>query len=63
MNARKNNISKKYFDNLDEIEKYAEDTVSPIYYLLLELAGHKNVHCDHAASHLGKAQGLANMLR
>lgn len=25
--------------------------------------GIQNVHADHAASHLGKAQGLANMVR
>uniref|UniRef100_A0A8W7PYN8 Uncharacterized protein n=1 Tax=Anopheles coluzzii TaxID=1518534 RepID=A0A8W7PYN8_ANOCL len=25
--------------------------------------GTRNVHCDHAASHLGKAQGIVNLLR
>lgn len=48
---------------LEEIEKYAEESVSSIYYLLLSVADVKDVHADHAASHLGKAQGIANILR
>lgn len=56
-------LTKKYFTTLEDMEKYVEDSVSPIYYMILEDSGIKNVHADHAASHLGKAQGLVNMLR
>ncbi|KAJ2953724.1 hypothetical protein O0L34_g1347 [Tuta absoluta] len=56
-------LKTKYFNTLEDIEKYAEDSVSPIYYLLLSIGNIKDVHADHAASHLGKAQGLANILR
>ncbi|XP_059060636.1 NADH dehydrogenase (ubiquinone) complex I, assembly factor 6 isoform X2 [Achroia grisella] len=61
--SRSNILKSKYFRNLEDVEKYSEDTVSSIYYLILSVAGVQNVHADHAASHLGKAQGLANILR
>lgn len=63
IDSRKKMLIKKYFTTLEDIEKYAEDSVSPIYYMILEDSGVKNVNADHAASHLGKAQGLVNMLR
>lgn len=53
----------KYFKSLEDIEKYAEESVSSVYYLLLGIGGVKDVHADHAASHLGKAQGITNILR
>lgn len=71
-------LSKRYFQRLvnsrnrpsntpfvttKELEDYSEKTVSSIYYLLLETAGIKNVQADHAASHLGKSQGIVNILR
>ncbi|XP_055622034.1 NADH dehydrogenase (ubiquinone) complex I, assembly factor 6 homolog [Toxorhynchites rutilus septentrionalis] len=70
-------LSKRYFQRLissrrnanlrfvttKELEEYAENTVSSVMYLLLEAHGVKNVHADHAASHLGKAQGIVNLLR
>lgn len=37
--------------------------MSSVYYLLLESNDIQNIHADHVASHLGKAQGLANNLR
>ncbi|KAH9638703.1 hypothetical protein HF086_013975 [Spodoptera exigua] len=61
--SRSNMNKAKYFKSLEEIEKYAEESVSSIYYLLLSVAGLKDVHADHAASHLGKAQGITNILR
>ncbi|KAK9510759.1 hypothetical protein O3M35_005479 [Rhynocoris fuscipes] len=51
------------FENMEVMEKYAEESVSPVYYLILQASGIKNIHADHAASHLGKAQGLTNLLR
>ncbi|XP_059613501.1 NADH dehydrogenase (ubiquinone) complex I, assembly factor 6 homolog [Phlebotomus argentipes] len=51
------------FLTVKEMEDYAEQTNSSIYYLILEAAGVKNLHADHAASHLGKAQGISNIIR
>lgn len=76
---QKHNLSKRYFQRLldarwkkwktgvfsdiGELEKYSEDTVSPIYYLMLEAQGIQDVHVDHVASHLGKAQGIITSIR
>ncbi|XP_031848047.1 NADH dehydrogenase (ubiquinone) complex I, assembly factor 6 homolog sicily [Nomia melanderi] len=49
--------------NMNAIEKYAEYSTSSIYYLLLEGHGITDVNADHAASHLGKAQGIINLIR
>lgn len=51
------------FVTLKELEQYAEDSVSPIYYLLAKVIGIESMDMDHAVSHLGKAQGIVNMLR
>lgn len=63
ISARSQRLEINTFKNLDELEKYAEDTVSNVYYLILEGANVRNVHADHAASHLGKAQGIVQQLR
>uniref|UniRef100_A0A8C6T6P5 NADH:ubiquinone oxidoreductase complex assembly factor 6 n=1 Tax=Neogobius melanostomus TaxID=47308 RepID=A0A8C6T6P5_9GOBI len=47
--------------NLQELESYSENTQSSLLYLLLETL--KDVHVDHAASHIGKAQGIVTCLR
>ncbi|KAL3280826.1 hypothetical protein HHI36_004057 [Cryptolaemus montrouzieri] len=60
---RYEHLTLTHFRNLEEMEKYAENTVSIIYYLILEGCGVKNVRADHVASHLGKAQGITNLLR
>lgn len=61
--SRSHILKSKQFRTLEDVEKYAEESVSSIYYLLLSVAGIKDVHADHAASHLGKAQGITNILR
>lgn len=63
VSARANRLETNTFKNLEELEKYAEDTVSNVYYLILEGSKVQNVHADHAASHLGKAQGIVQQLR
>lgn len=45
------------------MEAYAEKTISNVLYLILEGFAVKNIHADHAASHLGKAQGLVQQIR
>ncbi|KAL1124253.1 hypothetical protein AAG570_002023, partial [Ranatra chinensis] len=61
--ARHDHLNTTGFETLGKMEEYAEETVSPIYYVILEAMGLKNVQCDHAASHLGKSQGLATLMR
>lgn len=61
--ARSDNLTVSIFDTLEDMEKYSEKSVSNVYYLLLEGVGVRNVNADHAASHLGKAQGLVQQLR
>ncbi|GAB0093455.1 NADH dehydrogenase (ubiquinone) complex I, assembly factor 6 homolog [Sergentomyia squamirostris] len=76
--TRKSGLSKMYFHRLvksrrrmgslsfltiKELEDYADQTNSSVYYLFLEAAGIKNIHADHAVSHLGKAQGICNIIR
>lgn len=75
--VKKHKLTKRYFDRLinsrkmsnlqfittKQMESYAEESVSSVNYLLLEILDCRNVHADHAASHLGKAQGITNALR
>lgn len=61
--SRHNLLKTKYFKTIEDVETYTENTVSTVYYLLLSIAGVTNLHADHAASHLGKAQGITNILR
>uniref|UniRef100_A0A3Q2TBY6 NADH:ubiquinone oxidoreductase complex assembly factor 6 n=1 Tax=Fundulus heteroclitus TaxID=8078 RepID=A0A3Q2TBY6_FUNHE len=55
-------LDDRAYRNLQELEKYSENTQSSLLYLLLECLV-KNVHADHAASHIGKAQGIVTCLR
>lgn len=51
------------FLTMKEMETYAEQTYSSLLYLLIELYAVKDINVDHAASHLGKAQGIVTLLR
>ncbi|XP_031601820.1 NADH dehydrogenase (ubiquinone) complex I, assembly factor 6 isoform X3 [Oreochromis aureus] len=60
---REKDLDDRAYRNLQELEAYSENTQSSLMYLLLECLGVKNVHADHAASHIGKAQGIVTCLR
>ncbi|XP_050932325.1 NADH dehydrogenase (ubiquinone) complex I, assembly factor 6 [Lates calcarifer] len=60
---REKDLDDRAYRNLQELEAYSENTQSSLIYLLLECLGLKNVHADHAASHIGKAQGIVTCLR
>uniref|UniRef100_A0A1A7X550 NADH dehydrogenase (ubiquinone) complex I, assembly factor 6 n=3 Tax=Iconisemion striatum TaxID=60296 RepID=A0A1A7X550_9TELE len=60
---REKDLDDKAYRNIQELETYSENTQSSLLYLLLECLGIKNVHADHAASHIGKAQGIVTCLR
>ncbi|XP_055371359.1 NADH dehydrogenase (ubiquinone) complex I, assembly factor 6 homolog [Condylostylus longicornis] len=51
------------FITIKDLEDYAEQTVSTIFYIILEIYGVKDINVDHAISHLGKAQGIVNLIR
>ena len=63
MSLIQEHLAEKPHSTLDALEKYAESTVSSINYLLLETINVRDVRVDHAASHLGKAQGIVTTIR
>ncbi|CAH1779944.1 unnamed protein product, partial [Owenia fusiformis] len=63
LEERKKNLENPSNKTIEEVEKYSENTVSSINYLLLESIGVKDLTADHAASHLGKCQGIVTLLR
>ncbi|XP_033105114.1 NADH dehydrogenase (ubiquinone) complex I, assembly factor 6-like isoform X2 [Anneissia japonica] len=63
LEAREESIDDKAFQTLEAAEQHAENTASSTLYLILESLGVQNLHADHAASHVGRAQGLATLIR
>ena len=63
IDARLDTLHGKPFPTVDAVDSYAENSVSPIAYILLEAQSIKNVQADHAASHVGKAIGLTTVIR
>uniref|UniRef100_A0ABI7YK49 NADH:ubiquinone oxidoreductase complex assembly factor 6 n=4 Tax=Felis catus TaxID=9685 RepID=A0ABI7YK49_FELCA len=63
IDEREKNLDDKPYRNIQELENYAENTQSSLLYLTLEILGVKDLHADHAASHIGKAQGIVTCLR
>jgi NADH dehydrogenase [ubiquinone] 1 alpha subcomplex assembly factor 6 len=49
--------------SVGEVSAYAEATHSTLLYLTLEALGVRDAAADHAASHVGKAAGIATLLR
>ncbi|XP_078543139.1 NADH dehydrogenase (ubiquinone) complex I, assembly factor 6 isoform X2 [Lissotriton helveticus] len=60
---KEKNLDDRAYRSISELEKYAENTQSSLLYLTLETLGVKDVHADHAASHIGKAHGIITCLR
>lgn len=50
-------------ETIKELEQYAEDTTSTLLYTTLQAGGINSTIADHAASHIGKASGLALLLK
>ncbi|XP_048882667.1 NADH dehydrogenase (ubiquinone) complex I, assembly factor 6 isoform X1 [Brienomyrus brachyistius] len=63
ISEREKDLEDKTYRNLQELETYSENTCSALLYLILESLGVRDVHADHAASHIGKAQGVVTCLR
>ncbi|GCB67635.1 hypothetical protein scyTo_0012169, partial [Scyliorhinus torazame] len=60
---KEKNLNENAYRNIKDLESYAENAQSSLIYLVLEVLGVKNIHADHAASHIGKAQGIVTCLR
>jgi len=41
------------FNDIEQLENYLEQSITPTYYLLLELTKQRSLNTDHIASHLG----------
>ncbi|KIV87691.1 hypothetical protein PV11_03221 [Exophiala sideris] len=61
--ARDRKLTHPGFTNLSELESYAESTYSTLLYLTLSAIPLNSVTTDHLASHVGKAAGIAAVLR
>ncbi|XP_069777937.1 NADH dehydrogenase (ubiquinone) complex I, assembly factor 6 isoform X2 [Narcine bancroftii] len=63
LDEREKNLNEKAYRNIQELEAYGENAQSSLIYLLLEVLGVRDIHADHAGSHIGKAQGIVTCLR
>lgn len=61
--ARDRKLTHPGFTNMAELESYAESTYSTLLYLTLSALPLKSLTMDHLASHVGKAAGIATVLR
>ncbi|RMZ75989.1 hypothetical protein DV738_g5157, partial [Chaetothyriales sp. CBS 135597] len=63
IDARDQKLTHPGFGSLAELESYAEATYSTLLYLTLSAIPVHSVTMDHLASHIGKAAGIAAVLR
>ncbi|KAM7175146.1 NADH dehydrogenase (ubiquinone) complex I, assembly factor 6 isoform 1-T1 [Macrochelys suwanniensis] len=63
IDEREKNLDDRAYRNIQELETYADNTHSALLFLTLETLGVRDIHADHAASHIGKAQGIVTCLR
>lgn len=63
ISTRDGKLSHPGFTDLAELESYAENTYSTLLYLTLSALPMQSVTMDHLASHIGKAAGVAAVLR
>ncbi|KNC85360.1 hypothetical protein SARC_02452 [Sphaeroforma arctica JP610] len=60
---REKRFDESGFMSMDEVEDYSEGINSSLLYLSLQCVGVSDIHADHAASHLGKTEGIITLLR
>lgn len=63
INSREQTLTNDPYPNIAAMESYAENTYSTLLYLTLSALPMTSVTADHVASHIGKAAGIANILR
>ncbi|EPE26056.1 Terpenoid synthase [Glarea lozoyensis ATCC 20868] len=63
INTREQYMDNRPYTTMDALEKYAENTYSTLLYLTLAAVPLNSMTTDHVASHIGKATGIAAVLR
>ena len=63
IDTREKYLSNPPYPSLATLETYAENTYSTLLYLTLQALPMASVTADHVASHIGKASGIAAVLR
>jgi NADH dehydrogenase [ubiquinone] 1 alpha subcomplex assembly factor 6 len=63
VNTREQYLGNRPYPTLEALESYAENTYSTLFYLTLQAYPLASVTADHLASHIGKATGIAAVLR
>ncbi|KAL1302408.1 hypothetical protein AAFC00_002805 [Neodothiora populina] len=63
INTREQHLSNPPYPDLAALESYAENTYSTLLYLTLQSLPMASLTADHIASHIGKATGIATILR
>ena len=63
IDAREKYLDNRPFVSLMDLETYAENTYSTLLYLTLQSLPLSSLTLDHLASHIGKAAGIATVLR
>ena len=63
ISAREQYSDGRPYQDLEALERYAENTYSTLMYLTLQALPMNSVAADHIASHIGKASGIAAVLR
>lgn len=63
INTREQYLSNPPYPSLASLETYAENTYSTLMYLTLQALPMASITADHVASHIGKATGIAAVLR
>jgi NADH dehydrogenase [ubiquinone] 1 alpha subcomplex assembly factor 6 len=63
INAREMYMDNRPYTSLEALESYAENTYSTLMYLTLASLPLHSLSLDHLASHIGKAAGIAAVLR
>ncbi len=63
IDTREKYLSNPPYPNIEALESYAENTYSTLMYLTLQALPMASLTADHVASHIGKATGIAAVLR
>ena len=63
VNTREQYLGNPPYPTLSTMESYAENTYSTMLYLTLSALPQASITTDHIASHIGKAMGIAAVLR
>ena len=63
INTREQYLGNPPYPTIASLESYAENTYSTLQYLTLSALPQASITTDHIASHIGKAMGIAAVLR